>query len=329
LTDDNSKLVDMDDLDKFEDAFFEREVEDEVEDHENEDDTLEDSEDEDADDQEEDEPEDEDEDLEEDEEEEEEKPQPKAKGKKSFKERIDEITREKYELRRELQEMRQKLESRSTEEVKTEEKAPARSADEAPNPDAKDKDGKPLYELGEFDPKFIRDLTKFSVTQELKQAEEIRQQAERQAQERQYQAELATSWNEKLDKAEEDYPDIRDDIRDLVDVFQDVDQNYGDYLAAALMGLDNGPEVMRYLSQNIGEARRIVSSGPAAATIAIGRLDARLDRTTREEKRNKRVSTAAEPPEKRTRGQGGKFAVSGDTDDLDAFEREFFKKRRF
>jgi DNA repair exonuclease SbcCD ATPase subunit len=328
LTDDNSKLVDMDDLDKFEDAFFEREVEDEVEDHENEDDTLEDSEDEDADDQEEDEPEDEDEDLE-DEEEEEEKPQPKAKGKKSFKERIDEITREKYELRRELQEMRQKLESRSTEEVKTEEKAAAPSADEAPNPDAKDKDGKPLYELGEFDPKFIRDLTRFSVTQELKQAEEKRQQAERLTQERQYQTELASSWNEKLDKAEEVYPDIRDDIRDLVDVFQDVDQNYGDYLAAALMGLDNGPEVMRYLSQNIGEARRIVSSGPAAATIAIGRLDARLDRTTREEKRNKRVSTATEPPEKRTRGQGGKFAVSGDTDDLDAFEREFFKKRRF
>jgi hypothetical protein len=57
-----------------------------------------------------------------------------------------------------------------------------------------------------------------------------------------------------------------------------------------LCRVSNGPEVMRYLSQNIGEAQKIVASGPAAATIAIGRLDARLDRTTREEKRNKRVS---------------------------------------
>jgi hypothetical protein len=43
-----------------------------------------------------------------------------------------------------------------------------------------------------------------------------------------------------------------------------------------MMGLDNGPDVMHYLSQNIGEAQKIVASGPAAATIAIGRLDARL-----------------------------------------------------
>lgn len=332
MTDDNSNLVDMDDLDKFEEAFYGNDSAEDVEVDENENDTLETEEDEDAESHEEDEPdEEEDEDPDEDEDEEEEdEPEPVVakKGKKSFKERIDEITAEKYELRRQLEDMQRKLESRSNEEVKKNEPSLREQLPEdAPNPDAKNEEGEPLYPLGEFDPQFIRDITKFSVTQELKAAEEARQQAAAEAQERQRQADLAVSWNEKLEKAEEEFPEIREDIRDLVEVFSDVEPQYGDYLAATIMSLDNGPEVMHYLSQNIGEAQKIVASGPAAATISIGRIDAKLAfAKEREEKRNKRVSQAHEPPPTINRGKGGKFAISGDTDDLDAFEREFFKK---
>jgi hypothetical protein len=325
----------MDDLDKFEEAFFGNvKAEDKQEEvDENEDDALEPSEDEDAEDQEVEEPDEEDEDPDEaDEEDEDEEPEPpKAKkGKKSFKERIDEITAEKYELKRQLRELQQKVESRSNEVKQDEAPTPVREqlSAAAPDPDAKNEDGTPKYALGEFDPKFIRDLTKFMVEEDLKVAREEEQKKAAAVAEQRRQAELAVSWNEKLDKAEEEIPDIRDSITDLVDVFSDLDPHYGDYLAATLMSLDNGPEVMHYLSQNIGEARKIVASGPNAATLAIGRLEAQIAfGKQREEKSNtsKKVSKAHEPPLKVTRGQGGKFAVSGDTDDLDAFEREFFK----
>jgi hypothetical protein len=263
------------------------------------------------------------------EDEEEETPPEKPKAKKSAKERIDEITREKYELKRQLEEARRALESRSTEE-KAPEPAPVREqlSKEAPNPDAKNDKGEPLYPLGEFDPLFIRDLTKFSVEQEMNAAKEAAQKEAAQKVELARQQELASSWNERLDRAEESNPEIRESIRDLVTVFEGIEPHYGDYLAATIMGLENGPDVMHYLSQNIGEAQKIVASGPAAATIEIGRLDARLSAPS-VEKRNKKQSEAPPPPESRTRGQGGRFETPDDTDDLDAFEKKFFKPKRY
>ena len=100
-----------------------------------------------------------------------------------------------------------------------------------------------------------------------------------------------------------------------------------------IMQSENGPRIMEYLSQNIGEARNIVASGPAAATLAIGRLDARLARArpNEEEKRNetqKTVSRAPNPPEQVNKGRKGQTVVRPDTDDLDAFERELFYAKK-
>jgi hypothetical protein len=69
---------------------------------------------------------------------------------------------------------------------------------------------------------------------------------------------------------------------------------------------------------------------PAAATLAIGRLDAKFNKppVQRKKRNTKKVSEAPKPPESsRSRGSGGKFAVAGDTDDLDAFEKEFYKRK--
>jgi hypothetical protein len=88
---------------------------------------------------------------------------------------------------------------------------------------------------------------------------------------------------------------------------------------------------MEYLSQNIGEAQKIVASGPAAATLAIGRLEAKLQsplvRANEEEKRNKKISGSAPPP---PQGRCAvvlkeEQAVRPDTTDLAAFKREFLK----
>lgn len=334
MTDDNSNKpvdIDTDDLDAFEKEYFvkdtseEEVVEEEVSDEDDQevDDHAEDDDDPLA-------PEDDEE-----EEDEPEVEEPKGKkNRKSAQERINELTAKTREAERREQVLLKRLEEIEAsvkKEVKEEapkglrEQLPA----DAPHPDTKGEDGEPLYELGEFDPKFIRDLTKFTIEQEMKTAKEkTEQEAQAKAIETSRQ-ELADAWIEKLDKAEEEMPEIREDIKDLTDTFQDIEPVYGEYLASTIMSSEFGPQIMHYLSQNIGEAQRIVASGPAAATLAIGRLEARFVISTEQEekKSNKKVSAALEPPETTTRGRGGRFTISPDTDDLDAFEKEYFKKR--
>jgi chemotaxis protein histidine kinase CheA len=338
-TTDDSNNVDMDDLDAFSNILFQKEapaaeaeekVEAEVD--ENEDDALETSEDTDAEEEQNETPA-EDEESEDEAEEPEEEPKPKPKAKKSAKERIDEITAEKYELKRKLDEALEKLNSRSTEEDKPQAKEPALREQlpaDAPSPDTVGEDGELVYPLGEFDPKFIRDLTKFTIAEEAKAFKEQQQKEVEAARLKEAQESLAKDWNSKLDDFEKEHDDVRDSIKEMVGVFQDIDPGYGEYLAGTIMAADNGPDIMYYLSQNIGEAQKIVASGPVAATLALGRLQARLERATpaeQEKERNKsKVSRAPDPPSNRTRGQGGKFSVAPDTDDLDAFEKAFFKR---
>ena len=330
MTDDNSNLVDMDNLDEFENTFFNRtpvatsepEPKEEVEEDipENEDDAL--ATDEDADASQEDEPEDE--------EEVDEEPAPKPK-KKSFQDRIDELTRRSREAERREADLIRRLEAaeaRKNEEVnKTDEPKPLREqlSAEAPNPDALDDDGNAVYKLGEFDPQFIRDLTKFTINEERRAAREYEEQTRQQQMIEAVQEELKGSWLEKVEAAEDELPDLREKLSGMQEAFANVEPNYGEFLAATIMSCDFGPQIMYYLSQNIGEAQKIVASGPAAATLAIGRLDARFSKPTQEEKRNTKVSSAPRPPAAITRGSVGRFAVNGDTDDLDAFEKVFFK----
>lgn len=272
----------------------------------------------------------EDEDSDDEEEEEvEEVPQPKQKRNRA-QERINKL----LERERLANERANALEKRlaaleAEKEVKSEvvpalrEQLPA----DAPDPDAVDKDGNPLYDLGEFDKNYIRDLTKWTIANETKVAQEKAAKEAAVAQKAAAEEAIQNMWIENLDKAEQNIPDIRENIRELTEVFQDVEPNYGEYLAMTIMSSEFGPEMMNYLSQNIGEAQKIVASGPAAATLALGRLEARfITPSVQEEKRNtKQVSNAPEPPIDRARGRGGKFTVAPDTDDLNAFEREFFR----
>jgi hypothetical protein len=61
--------------------------------------------------------------------------------------------------------------------------------------------------------------------------------------------------------AEEELPDIREKLGSMGDTFEGIDPNYGEFLAATIMSCDFGPQIMYYLSQNIGEAQKIVASG--------------------------------------------------------------------
>jgi hypothetical protein len=334
MTDDTEQNVDIDnDLDAFEAEFYGKtsttedsasdepvedaeESEEEVD--ENESDQLATDEDDDDETDEEDEPEEE----------------PKRRNRKSAKERIEELVKEKRETERAAQQREAEL-LRRLEALEAQTKEESKPKDvkellppEAPAPDAVDDKGEPVYPLGEFDPLYIRDLTKFTIEQERKA---IREEEERERQTREVEAvrqKIADEWIERVEEVEKEIPELRDNMKTLTETFADLEPAYGEYLASTIMISEVGPQIMNYLSQNIGEAQKIVASGPAAATLALGRLEARLLSSTRQEdKRNtKQVSTAPEPPSDRARGTGGRFTVNPDTDDLDAFEREFYKR---
>lgn len=276
----------------------------------------------------------EDEEANSDEEEEEEEPQPKKK-KHSAQERINELTAKARQAEREVEALRREMETLKAVREK-EEPEPLRTQlpPEAPNPDALDKEGNPIYELGEFDPKYIRDLTKFTIAEETKKANEERAQQEWNEGVAAAQQELAEQWVEKVEKAEESIPTLREDITALTDTFESIDPNYGEYLAMTIMQCDNGPEIMHYFSNNIGEAQKIVAAGPAAATLAIGRLEAMFTKQPSteqdEQKRNnkKKVSNAPTPPEGGARGVHGRQVIRPDTDNLEAFEEIFYPNRK-
>lgn len=262
--------------------------------------------------------------------EEEEEEEPKPQKKNSARERIEQLNKQLRETERREAEYARRIEAleAAIKEKAKEEQTPLREQlpSSAPDPDAKDEKGEAKYPLGEFDPQYIADLTQHTIDERMKAAEAKRAEEEEARYVRQQQEELANQWVSRLDEFEKEVPEVRDNIRELTDAFQSLDPGYGEFLAATLMSMDTGPQVMNYLSQNIGEAQKIVNSGPAAALLAFGRLETLFTKAEqREERKEKKVSKAPAPPENLNRGSGGKFAVAIDTDNLDAFEKEFFK----
>lgn len=252
-------------------------------------------------------------------------PEPDPKPKKSrVQERIDELTREKHEERRQRLALEAKLDEILA-QVKPKEAEPT-SVQTGPTPDDSNEDGTDKYPLGEFDPAYIRDLTRHTIEQERKVAEEVAEERARVEREEQAQVQLATEWTGKLEAAKERYPDLMEKNGALVESFSDLDPAYGEYLASTIMSMDNGPDVLYHLASNPEEARAIVNSGAAKATISLGRLSARFETTT-ETKPKLKVSSAPVPPPRVNKGAASVSTVAPDTDDLDSFEVEFFKKK--
>lgn len=258
-------------------------------------------------------------------------PEP-AKKKNRFQERIDELVGDKRETERRLDAALKALEQ-FTKNAQPEpaQSVPVVEENTGPNPDDVLEDGTDKYPLGELDPNYIRDLTRHTLHEErakLKQADEA-EAAQRQADTAR--AELQSSWNEKLGPAKERYPDLEErGAPFLEDLGSKIDSAYGEYLTTVLMGLDNGPDVLNYLVNNPDRAVEIVGSGYTRATLALGAIDAKFTDAEAEKKSAKPiVSKAPTPPPHVNKGAAVSMPdVPDDTDDLDAFERKLFPKKK-
>lgn len=252
--------------------------------------------------------------------------QPKPK-KNRFQERIGELTKQAREAERQAQELAEKL-KQYEETPKPDAKAVPTST--GPDPEDQNEDGTDKYPLGEFDPSYIRDLTKFTLAEERKlvQAEEAK--AKEQAEAQEFKARLNEQWNEKLTPAQERYPDFHEKGENLNPVFESIDQRYGEYLAATIMEMDYGPDVLYYLASNVDEAEKIVRMGPTKATIALGKIEAKYSNFEEDkQKARPKLSKAPTPPAHLNKGSApAKLEADDDTDDLDAFAKKFFAKRR-
>ncbi len=253
--------------------------------------------------------------------------------KKTVQDRIDELVKQREDakregdvkleaLRKEFQEQLAKLQPKQTDqELKATE----------PQPGDLKEDGTPKYDLGEFDPQYIRDLTRHTLEQERAQAA-IKADEDQRVKDQQRQGqELQTSWNEKVETAKVEYPDFEEKGAQLLNGFGNLDQNYATYLSTLLMSMDKGTDVLYYLSSNPEEAVKIVNSGAQRATLALGRIEAKFLEADAEKQLAKpkmSKAPAPAPANVRARGTNGAFvAVAPDTDDLDAFSSEFFKRK--
>lgn len=259
-------------------------------------------------------------------EEEEEKPKPKKR--KNAQERINELTAEKYEMQRRLEALERAVIEKVGQDNKSED-SPTQTVTpdpKAPNADALKKDGSPVYPLGEFDPQYIADMTKHMFEQMREESKkQDAEEKERQAVE-QAQRELTESWAAKVEAASERLEDLPQKFETLQSTFKNIPQDYGNFLASSIMMLDNGPDVLDYFADNLDEAKRIVAAGPFGATIALGRLDAKFEKTKEVEKGVATRATQAPPPPPKNRGVAVAKDIRPDTDNLDDFETLFYKK---
>lgn len=248
-----------------------------------------------------------------------------------YQERINEITAERRAAERRAEEAERKLA-----ELQTPAKPTPKGSDKGTTPDTVqtplptdvNEDGTDKYPLGEFDPKYLQDTVKHIVSALQAKNEEVAKEEARRNEVDTAKAELQTQWNNKLVDARERYPDFQDKGEEMLQVFESIDAAYGEYLTETIMDMDAGTDVFYYLANNVEEAQEIVNAGPRKATIALAKLETQLAGTPVNKVPRNKVTNAPTPPPRVKGSSVSRPGVAVDTDDLDAFSRDFFKKKK-
>ena len=255
-----------------------------------------------------------------------------------FQKRIDDLVSQREQEKREKQELQEKLNKlleKEQQEAENENNTPAKQAntkdEKEPDPEALDENGLPVYPLGVMDAQYVRDLAKFTVQAEQARFAQEQEQQRHQREMDKQRAAIQQNWDDRLTTAKQEYTDFDDRGKELMEVVNQFDTKYADYLATMIMDLDNGPDVLYHLASNLDEAKEILQKGPQKATLALGHLDGKVSETRGAKKtkaKAKRVSKAPRPPSSINKGTTQSMPrVSADTDDLAAYERQYVKKR--
>lgn len=256
-----------------------------------------------------------------------------AKPKNRFQERINDLTAKARDAERKAADfearlaLAEKAQQNPTQEEKEAKPVVEENSKGSPTPDEKTEDGKDKYPLGEFDPTYIRDLTRFTIKQEQEAAKQADEQARAKQAVEEVRSKLQEDWTNKIQADAEKYEDFFEKGAELEETFKGIDDNYGEYLATTIMAMDKGPDVLYYLANNLEEAEQIVASGPTKATIALGRLESLFLAEKNAKAKETKVSKAPVPPQV-NKGNKGRTTVADDTDDLDAFSEKMFTGKR-
>lgn len=264
------------------------------------------------------------------------------------KQRINRLTREKYEAERRADALQQELNAYKRRPPKDDEKDDKESSPKAGDdtelqetqkrlfgddailkrPDPKD------FEYGELDSRYSealsdyksqRGVAKYAATQEAKrQAEAAQKETE--------------EFRQKLDTVRSRGGEEYDDFEEVV-VQSAAEEKWplSPVMALLISDSDVGHDVAYHLASNPSEAQRIFSLSEAGQGVEFARLEARFqgskedpderdsDEPAESEQSRKEpvVSKAPEPPKSRTRGSGGTFQGRPDTKDFDSFLKQY------
>lgn len=226
--------------------------------------------------------------------------------------RIQELTAKYREEQRKAQDLEVRLAALEQRTVKPEVQAEGQ-ANEAPNPDK--------YEFGSLDENYINDLVAYRTSQTLNQhleAENTRRQQteaqQRQQQEAQAIQEKAAGLLQKGSEVHEDYASV------VLEAGMRGDYDLGQPTFEAAAEADNGAEILYLLATNPDEASKVATMSAVQQAKYVFKKDAELSVKT-----PARAPKAPPPPGSGVKGASGKFEVAADTDDLDAFEKMYFK----
>lgn len=254
---------------------------------------------------------------------EEDKVEDTPKKKDRFQERVNQLLERERIANEKAAEAQRKLDELAAKQADPVKSTPV-VQDTGPSPSDKNEDGTDKYPLGEFDPEYIRDMARHTIDKEWAARKEQEAIELSQRQEQEARDHLQSQWLEKLAPVTEQHEDFLDKTMELESTFEGLDPQYSDYLVQTIKSLDHGPEVLYYFANHLDEAAQFVKAGPLGATLALGEINAMFKGQTRQEQK----LSKAPPPPQVNKGSNTRTTVRGDTDDLDAFEKEFFAKKR-
>lgn len=195
----------------------------------------------------------------------------------------------------------------------------AATAQNRPDPNAKNADGSDKYEFGEADPEYQTDLMDWKVESKLAERDAKDAGEKRLASIRETTTKLDTDWAAKAEAAVERYPDFKETVLESAAAG---DWECGPIMAIAISASEQGADIAYHMATNPKEAaelNKLAQSDPMEAARRFGRLEARFELQS-EKPAAVRTTNAPEPPQHRARGGLGKFEVDGATTDFAAFE---------